>query len=53
MQASIEAGVAELRDMIVDAWNQSTNITVGFPLVRVDDAIAGRVRITPQTFGSD
>lgn len=53
VQASVEAGVAELRDMIVDAWNQSTNITVGFPLVRVDDAIAGRVRITPQTFGAD
>lgn len=53
VKASIEAGVAELRDMIIDAWNQSTNITVGFPLVRVDDAIAGRVQITPQTFGAD
>ena len=49
----LAAGAAELRDQIVDAWNQSTNITVGFPLVRVDDAIAGRVRIAPQTFGAD
>ena len=49
----LAAGAAELRDQIVDAWNQSTNITVGFPLVRVDDAIAGRVKITPSTFGAD
>ena len=49
----VAAGAAELRDQIVDAWNQSTNITVGFPLVRVDDAIAGRVKITPATFGAD
>ena len=49
----VAAGAAELRDQIVDAWNQSTNITVGFPLVRVDDAIAGRARITPSTFGAD
>ncbi|MGI4807247.1 MAG: hypothetical protein ACRYF2_03955 [Janthinobacterium lividum] len=46
-------GAAELRDEIVDAWNQSLNVTVGFPLVRVDDAVAGRVKITPATFGSD
>ncbi len=49
----LAAGAAELRDQIVDAWNQSTNITVGFPLVRVDDAIAGRVKIIPSTFGAD
>lgn len=49
----LAAGAAELRDQIVDAWNQSGNVTVGFPLVRVDDAVAGRVTITPATFGSD
>lgn len=49
----IAAGVAELRDQIVDAWRQSSSITVGFPLVRVSDAEAGTVTITPATFGAD
>lgn len=44
---------AELRNQITDAWRQSANITVGFPLVRVSDAEAGIVRITPATFGAD
>jgi len=49
----LAAGVAELRDEITDAWRQSASITVGFPLVKVSDAEAGVVRITPATFGSD
>ncbi|MDB6002254.1 MAG: Nuclease [Rhizobacter sp.] len=49
----LAAGASELRDQIVDAWRQSTAITVGFPLVRVSDAESGAVRITPATFGSD
>lgn len=49
----LAAGVAELRDQIVDAWRQSADITVGFPLVTVRDAEAGAVRITPATFGAD
>lgn len=49
----LAAGASELRDQIVDAWRQSTQVTVGFPLVRVSDAEAGLVRITPATFGSD
>ena len=49
----LAAGAAELRDQITDAWRQSANITVGFPLVRVSDAEAGIVRITPATFGAD
>lgn len=49
----LQLGAAELRDEIVDAWNQSLNVTVGFPLVRVDDAVAGRVKVTPGTFGAD
>ncbi len=49
----LAAGAAELRDQITDAWHQSANVTVGFPLVRVSDAEAGTVRITPATFGAD
>jgi hypothetical protein len=49
----LAAGASELRDQIVDAWRQSTQITVGFPLIRVSDAEAGTVIVTPATFGSD
>jgi hypothetical protein len=49
----LAAGASELRDEIVDAWRQSTSITVGFPLVQVSAAEAGMVRITPTTFGAD
>jgi hypothetical protein len=49
----LAAGAAELRDEIVDAWRQSTDITVGFPLVRVSDIEAGTVPVTRLTFGAD
>ncbi len=51
--ARLAAGAAELRDEVVDAWRQSATITVGFPLVSVADILAGRVTVTPQTFGAD
>ena len=43
----LAAGASELRDMIVDAWRQSANVTVGFPLVRVGDIESGAVKMTP------
>jgi len=49
----LAAGASEMRDQIVDAWRQSTQITVGFPLVRVSDIEAGTAIVTPGTFGSD
>jgi hypothetical protein len=49
----LAAGAAELRDQIVDAWRQSMSITVGYPLVSVSEIEAGKVRITPETFGAD
>lgn len=51
--ARLAAGAAELRDEIVDAWRQSATVTVGFPLVSVADILAGRVTVTPLTFGAD
>ncbi|MBS0421369.1 MAG: S1/P1 Nuclease [Proteobacteria bacterium] len=49
----LAAGASELRDEIVDAWNQSTQITVGFPLVTVADILSGAAVVTPATFGAD
>ena len=49
----LAAGVAELRDEILDAWRQSATVTVGYPLVSVHDVEAGLVRVTPATFASD
>jgi hypothetical protein len=49
----LAAGASELRDEIVDAWRQSTQVTVGFPLVTVSDIESGAVQVTPTTFGAD
>jgi hypothetical protein len=49
----LAAGAAELRDQIVDAWRQSAEIAVGFPLVKVGDVLSGAVQVTPRTFGAD
>ena len=35
-------GASELRDMIVSAWRGSANATVGWPVVRVQDVLAGK-----------
>jgi hypothetical protein len=35
-------GVAELRDMIVDAWHASDNLGVGYPEMKVTDVEAGK-----------
>lgn len=49
----LAAAVAELRDEIVDAWRQSTSITVGFPLVKVSDIESGAAQVTSATFGAN
>jgi hypothetical protein len=49
----LAAGAAELRDEIADAWRQSAQVTVGFPLVPVADIESGKVPVTPLTFGAD
>lgn len=51
--ARLAAGASELRDQIIMAWRQSGDIAIGYPLVRVSDAVAGTVLITPATFGAD
>jgi hypothetical protein len=49
----LAAGTSELRDQIVDAWRQSTQLAVGYPLMLVGDIEAGKARVTRANFGSD
>ncbi len=51
--ARLAAGAAELRDEIVDAWRQSTDIYVGYPLVKVSDILSGKVAMTRTTLAAD
>ncbi len=51
--ARLAAGAAELRDEIVDAWRQSTDLYVGYPLVKVSDILSGGVTMTATTLASD
>lgn len=41
--ARLAAGASELRDLIVDAWNVSPQISVGWPKVSLSDIEAGKV----------
>ncbi len=41
--ARLAAGASELRDLIVDAWNVSPKVTVGWPAVSLSDIEAGKV----------
>ncbi len=40
--AQLALGASELRDMIVSAWRGSTNATVGWPALRVQDVLNGK-----------
>ena len=47
------AGAQALRDMIVDAWFDSENAQVGYPMVNGRDIVSGKVRATRDLFGAD
>ena len=49
----LAAGASELRDMIVSAWAASTRGTVGWPVARVDDVLAGKVDPFDSLYGKD
>jgi hypothetical protein len=51
--ARLAAGVTALRNMIVDAWNDSATTPVGYPMVNVRDIESGKVRATRELFGAD
>src|SRR5262249_22793830 len=49
----LSAGAQALRDMIVDAWFDSEQAQVGYPMVNVRDIEGGKVRVTRDLFGAD
>ena len=51
--ARLAAGATALRDMIVDAWEDSAHASVGYPPVSVQDIESGKIRITPDQFGAE
>ena len=51
--ARLAAGATAVRDMIVDAWRQSADTPVGYPMVNLRDIESGKVRVTRDLFGKD
>lgn len=49
----LTAGAAAVRDMIVQAWEESADTPVGYPMVNVRDIESGKVRATREMFGAD
>src|SRR5713101_60279 len=49
----LAAGATAVRDMIVEAWLDSANTPVGYPMVNVRDIESGKVRATRELFGAD
>jgi hypothetical protein len=51
--ARLAAGATAVRDMIVQAWEESADAPIGYPMVNVRDIESGKVRATRELFGSD
>ena len=49
----LTAGATAVRDMIVQAWEESANTAVGYPPVNVRDIESGKVSATRALFGAD
>jgi hypothetical protein len=49
----LAAGATAVRDMIVQAWEESAETPVGYPMVNVKDIESGTVRATGELFGAD
>lgn len=49
----LAAGAQAVRDMIVQAWEESANTPIGYPMVNVRDIESGKVRATRAMFGAD
>lgn len=49
----LAVGATFTRDMIVEAWLDSANTPVGYPMVNVRDIESGKVRVTRALFGAD
>jgi hypothetical protein len=51
--ARLAAGATAVRDMIVEAWLQSADTPVGYPMVNMRDIASGKVKVTRDLFGAD
>jgi hypothetical protein len=51
--ARLAAGATAVRDMIVEAWQQSADTPVGYPMVNLRDIESGKVKVTRDLFGAD
>jgi hypothetical protein len=49
----LAVGASELRDLIADAWEMSVRASVGWPAVKVEDVLAGRVDPYDNLYGKD
>jgi hypothetical protein len=49
----LAVGAAAVRDMIVQAWEESADTPIGYPMVNVRDIENGKVRATRELFGAD
>lgn len=49
----LAVGAGALRDMIVDAWEESARGNVGYPMRNVMDIESGKVKVTRELFGAD
>lgn len=50
---TLAARAKEVRHMIVQAWEESAETPVGYPMVNVKDIESGKVRATREMFGAD
>lgn len=49
----LAVGAQAVRDMIVQAWEESADTPIGYPMVNVRDIESGKVRATRKLFGAD
>lgn len=49
----LAAGASELRDLVSDAWDMSARTSVGWPVVKVEDVVAGKVDPYDALYGKD
>jgi hypothetical protein len=52
-EARLAVGATALRNMIVDAWLDSAQTPIGYPMVSVRDIENGKVRVTRELMGAD
>jgi len=51
--ARLSAGAAVTLDMIVDAWLDSANTPIGYPMVNVRDIEGLKIKAVRELFGAD